>query len=187
VIGFRAIPAAFVSAVLTAGLVAMSGWPAEPPGDQAVIRLSWRVRSPRVQQCRALSAEEIAAQPEHMRRTEECEGRVLPYELEVLLDGRPLLRRTVRGGGAREDRPVYVFDELGVPPGRRRLAVRFTREEVAGARAAATGDGQQTATPAALTLEQEVELRPDEVLLITYDADRRALVARSTAPARSER
>jgi hypothetical protein len=183
--GIRAVVAALVAVILTAGVVALSGWPAEPPGDHAVLRLSWRARSPRVQQCRALTAEEIAGQPEHMRRTEECEGRVLPYQLEVELDGRRLLRRIVRGGGAREDRPVYVFDELAVPAGHGRLEVRFTREAVSDPRAAEQS-GRDVSTPAALMLDQDVQLRADEVLLITYDADRRALVARSAAPARSE-
>jgi len=166
---------------VTAGLAALSGVARDPTDQEAVLRLSWRARSERVQRCRALTAEEQASQPAHMRRTEECEGRVLPYRLEVELDGRRLVSETVHGGGARQDRPVYVFHELPVAPRRARLEVRFVREDQAGGAADPVTESpvRPGATPARLELTREVDLRPGEVALVTYDPDRAELVLRS--------
>lgn len=183
----RRVLAILFALAVTAGVVALSGVPRGASRDEAVLRLSWRARSERVQRCRQLSAEEQAGLPAHMRRTEECEGRVLPYRLDVALDGRPLIHETVHGGGARQDRPVYVFHEVRVPAHRARLSVRFVREDLAAGVHPVSKDDDTPkpgTTPPRLELVREVVLRPGEVALVTYDADRGELVLRSPDPSR---
>ncbi|HEX7091319.1 MAG TPA: hypothetical protein VF192_14350 [Longimicrobiales bacterium] len=127
----RVAVAVVVTGMALAALAALSRAPYREPGaDEAVLRLSWRVRGIRVQECRSLTPEELAALPPHMRRPEVCEGRIAPYRLRVRVDGRVLADTLVHAAGAREDRPVYVFREFRVLPGVHRVDLRFVREAV---------------------------------------------------------
>jgi hypothetical protein len=107
----------------TAGLSRVP-WAAER-SDQAVLRLAWRFRSELVSACRPIPPEEQARQPVHMRRTEECTRALVPYRLVVAVDGVPRLQDSIHAGGARADRPLSLFRELRLPPGRHRVQVRF--------------------------------------------------------------
>ncbi len=141
-------------------------------GDAARLRMSWRMRSVQVERCRELSPDEIARLPTHMRRTEECSGGLAPYRLEVRLDGRIVADEEIHGEGARQDRPIYVFRDIALPPGLHRLSVRFTRI------GDAATDASAGAPPARLELDTEVTLDAGEIGLVTYDAERRTLVVR---------
>lgn len=121
--------AGVVAGVALATLTALSRTPYREPGaDDAVLRLSWRVRGIRVRECRTLTPEELDALPPHMRRPEVCEGRIAPYRLRVRVDGRVLTDTLVHAAGAREDRPLYVFREFRVVPGVHRVDLLFVRE-----------------------------------------------------------
>lgn len=183
---------ALVAAAVTLGTAALSRLPYDAaPGDDALLRLSWRARGEQVRECRRLSAAELEAQPVHMRRTEVCEARSLPYHLRVRLDGRAVLDDTLYAGGARGDRPIYVFREVPLPAGAHRLQVEFVRRDgeqpparnagVGAAADAAAVPRHADATPARLALDTVLRLDADQIVLLTYDADRRALVARGAA------
>ena len=197
-----------LAVAVTVGTAALSRVSWTPhSGDRALLRLSWRARSERVESCRQLSAEEQARQPAHMRQSEVCEGRLLPYVLRVELDGRVLVHDTVRASGAREDRPLYVFRELPVAPGPRRLAVSFTRVPARGEHDGEDDDDDdddddehdgredddeedarsRAAAPARLALAASPTLMAREVYLVTYDEDRRVLVGRRPPPQSSAR
>jgi hypothetical protein len=175
------------AAVAAIGALSRVSYVAEA-GNHAVVRLAWRTRSTRVEECRHLSAEELARRPIHMREDEVCEGRLLPYLLHVLVDDRSD-SSLVRAAGARADRPLYVYREFPVAPGRHRLRVMFAREGSPGAESphdeAAEGahpeHAKATIAPARLDLDTVVTLREREVALVTYDADLRRLVVRSRA------
>jgi hypothetical protein len=160
--------AAALAAILVAVLVLLSRlpWTVEPESD-ALVRLSWRSVGERVEECREPSEAELAALPRHMRQPKICEGRVAPFRLRVELDGAAAVDELVRAAGAREDRPVYVFRELRVPPGEHRLAVHFAAERPRGASAAES---------APLLLEETLVLAPRSVALVSYDADAGRLV-----------
>lgn len=199
---------AVAAAGATVGLAALSRAPlAAYPSETPVIRLAWSVRPERIEHCRTLTDEELADVPAHMRQRVQCEGRSAGYRLVVSIDGAPKFDTLVTGGGARGDRPVYVFRELDVPTGPHRLDVRFERQAIAGVDsvvADADEDAsrdtlmagralreaeertrrQEEAVPPVMTLETDIEPAPREVLLVTYDIDRRALVLRTRAPVR---
>ncbi len=141
---------------------------------EGIVRLAWRARGEHVRECRHLSPEELAKLPPHMRQEEVCEGRVLPYRLVVTLDGTERINREVRGAGAREDRPLYVTEDLAVAPGPHRVSVSFTLEGAA----AAAAESDERATPSRLTFDTTVTLAERRVLLVTYDEDRKALISR---------
>ncbi|NIP83637.1 MAG: hypothetical protein GWM90_32180 [Gemmatimonadetes bacterium] len=162
------------------------------PADRAELRLAWRARVPRVEECRRLTRAEREALPVHMRREVVCEGRVSSYRLEIVVDGTVRHRSVVEGAGARGDRPLYVFEALALEPGRHAVRVAFERIGAdAGPTASASGDRPPAevsepvpgrsprggTVPDRLVLEERLELGSREVVLVTYDADARALVA----------
>lgn len=139
----------------------------------AIVRLAWRARGERVRECRRRTPEELAKLPPHMRQEEVCEGRVLPYRLAVELDGGAVVNQLIHGAGAREDRPLYVFQDVVVAPGTHRIAVTFTREG-----AVPADSGGALATPSRLSLDTTVTLTSRRVMLVTYDEEREQLVVR---------
>jgi len=163
-----------------AALAALSALPyAAEPADQAVIRLTWRARGERVRACRRLTPAELAKLPPHMRQEEVCERRVLPYRLRVTIDGASVVDELVRAGGAREDRPLFVFRDLAVAPGLHRLEVMFEREEDGGGRAEREREEDERAdarqTPRRLALDQPVTLATRRIVLVTYDDEGKRL------------
>ena len=139
----------------------------------AVVRLAWRARGERVRDCHRLTPEELAKLPVHMRQEEVCEGRVLPFRLAVDLDDSAVVNQLIHGAGAREDRPLYVFQDLAVRPGEHRISVRFTLEG-----GPQEHDATRLATPRRLALDTTLSLAPRQVLLVTYDEEREQLVVR---------
>ena len=149
--------ALFVSVVLAA----LSRAPYEiEPGEDAIIRFSWRAAE-RVEECRPLTDEEQAQLPAHMRQSETCERRVTPFALRIGVDGQEVVHDTLSGAGARGDRPLYVYREVGVLAGKHSLAVEF---------------GAVGSADPPLRLEREIELLPREVVLVTRDSERGVFV-----------
>ena len=127
-------------------------------------------------------------------------------------EGPTVLQETVRGGGLRHDRPLYVYREFEVAPGAASYALRLTRidtvrteddeddeeedEEHARRRAsdsALLGDRARRETdqrqrqrasvlPVELALRVDAELDAGEVMLLTYDPGSRALRAVRNTP-----
>jgi hypothetical protein len=180
-----------VAALVTLGIGAASQapWTATGP-DEALLRLSWRAQSETREECRPLTAEEKAELPIHMQVPEVCESQAIPYLLRVSIDGSVLLADTVHGAGAREDRPVYVFREIGLIPGRHALAVEFAPighgfedleeddrdqadDEDGGDE---EDDDDEDEGMLWLRYSEEVPIGEREVVLIAYDSARRALV-----------
>jgi hypothetical protein len=180
---------------VTMSIAALSRVPYVAAGDEySLIRFSWRTPSVTVEECRRPSQEELERLPVHMRRTEVCERRLLPYRLRVELNGRVVYDERVRAAGMREDRPLYVFRELPVTPGEHRLEVVWQRVENGSPsgedpdpdRTESPSPRPQTTVPERLTLSAELHLEPGEVSLITYDLDRQQLVARGRGLIESE-
>jgi len=160
-----------VAAGLTLALVGLSQVPWSPgAGGAAELRLAWRFRSTLVDECRRLSAAELANLPVHMRREMSCERRLTPYHLVVRLGGATVLQDTVRPGGARADRPLSFYRDLRVAPGALALSIRFAPllPESAGV----------AARPPTLTLDTALVARPHRVVLVTLDEARGVLVVR---------
>jgi len=158
-----------VAASLTAGVVLGSALPyTNDSGQQSLIRLSWRAVGNRAEACREPTKDELAALPAHMRRSEICEARLSPFRLVVAIDGAPVLERVIRPGGARHDRPAYVFQEFSVAPGTHRLQIAFTAEP---------GEGVAATQQAPLLFDQPVTLQPREIFLVSHDAETDALAA----------
>lgn len=166
-----------VASMVAMGALTRFGYTAEPP-DEAELRLTWRARAPLVEECRRLTEAERDALPVHMRRDEICEGRVASYRLDVVVDGEVRHRSTVKGAGARGDRPLYVHDSMRLAPGSHEVHVIFERADVAVGSTTPGPAARAGAVPDRLMLEQRIELAAGEVALVTYDATERRLVLR---------
>ena len=185
---------------VTIGIALLSSLPyTAERNPRAVVRLSWRVLGEQVQECRRLTPEELARLPAHMRQEVECEGRVAPYRLTVLVDGVLADSGLIRASGAREDRPIYVFREIEVEPGEHRLEIAFVSErpedagQPTGESPADPGTGAisdtaprsaaRRAVPAPSELHLDVRLALDsrEIALVAYDRDRRELLLKTSS------
>jgi len=190
------IPGVAFAVAAAAALVWASNVPLTIDGSaDAVLRLAWGVRPERIETCRELTAQELANVPQHMRQERVCEGTTAAYRLVVRDEHGVRVDRLIRGGGLRQDRRLYVFEELPLPSGTALVDVRFERVGTSAGdddRSAADeaddrhegGDNaeRQGAIPRALSLVARVTARPREVILVTYDPELRALVTVQRSP-----
>jgi len=156
--------AAGVTALLALALAVLSRVPwAAVPGEDGELRLAWQYKSQPVEQCRRLSAEELAKLPAHMRRETVCERRLRAYLLEVTVDDTARIADTVRARGASSDRPLGVFAHVALAPGRHAARVMFSP----------IGGGHEP-----LAVETTVTVAPRQVWLVTLDEERGRLAVR---------
>ena len=137
--------------------------------EEALLRLSWKMRGEVVQACRKPTPEELERLPVHMRNPDACEGGSSPYRLRVEVDGGGRADRVVQAPGIRQDRPIVVLEEIPVEAGRHRLRVVFEPTDSA-------------AVTAPSVLDRIVELAPREVLLVTRDAETGGLIPSRRQP-----
>lgn len=178
----RLAAAVLLTALGLAALGALSRTPYGAPPTEGLLRLSWRFRGERIDECRPLTEAEKAALPVHMRRDEVCEGRLAAYRLTVEVDDEVVAERSVLPAGAREDRPLFLFEELPVAPGRRHVRVRFRVDE-----ASLPPSATKEARREPLELEATLNVVPGGIALVTYDADVGGLVLRGIGHAEVER
>ncbi len=158
----RRAAAALLAIAATTGIAWLSTAPTDFLGDAgAAVRLSWRVDGVPVEACRTRTEEELAALPVHMRSPLECERTLAPFALDVDLGGRPVVRDTVFPRGVRGDRPLYVFRDFPVAPGRTAVSVRFE---------ALAADGAE-GVPTRYRWNGEVQLNSGDVALVTMGED----------------
>ena len=139
------------------------------PEDAAELRLSWSARPERIEVCRTLSDEELAALPAHMRRKVECEGRSATYDLQVTVDGTVLDRTLIHGSGLRSDRPIFLLRSYPLDPGPRRLQVSLARREPPDP-VADTIPLRPSTLARRVELDTTITVPPGAVTLLTLDA-----------------
>src|SRR3972149_6651163 len=69
------------------------------PPQTGILKLSFTHGADRKAACRQLTAEEIAALPPNMRRTEICPRRRPPVDVELAVDGKLVYRATLPPSG----------------------------------------------------------------------------------------
>lgn len=117
-----------LAAVALAGIAWASRAPmALASVDGAIVRISLGARPERIERCITQSDEELEKLAPQMRQRVICEGVSARYRLELRQGNDVLVSRVLRGGGLRNDRPIYVFQEVPVPAGRVSLRLDLTR------------------------------------------------------------
>lgn len=120
-------------AVLGAGVLSVASAALLWGGNQLVYvppqpiapRLAVSFKHPGVvaEKCRALSEEEKAKQPAHMRRETECVRGRQPVRLKLLVDGQLALERKYAAAGLWGDGSSVALEEFNVPEGKHVVSV----------------------------------------------------------------
>ena len=135
------------------------------PPDKAMLKIAFRHVAAFQRGARALSQEELEKLPRHMRPQNQERSRTgtrVDTVVLVDLDGRHLLQKTYRPSGLRHDGPTFAYEEVAVPPGRYRLKAMLAET------AKGVEDGEQRRL---WRLEDEVDIRPRQVLLIDFSEE----------------
>jgi len=160
----RLLLGAVVAVSITIALGFFSRMPVSGAHEaQAALRFSWRLRAEEAGECQRPSAEELADLPAHMRNPDACVGRVPAHRLLVQVDGEERFDIMIEASGVRGDRPLFVFRELLLSPGRHDVRVSFAPPDV-------DGTGEE-----GLFLDTALDLGAGDVLLVTRNEDTGAL------------
>lgn len=207
---FRWAAAALLPVAFLLGAAWLSTAPMQvDQAGNAVLRISMGARPERIEICRTQTDEELAKLAPQMRQTVLCEGTTARYQLSAHRNGRTVFSSVIRGGGLRNDRPLYVSRDIEVAHGPALYTIQLKRLDSPAdkrdrkqesheeredslhestelpTRAEREHDErrrrQEEAIPSNLHLDLEADLNPREVLLITYNSEERRLLAvRST-------
>lgn len=157
-----------IAAAAVLGIAALSRLPFTPAGgDYAILRLSWRMRGERIENCRTRSQAELDALPMHMRTPTACEGHSVFYTLQVTTGKGPTDSRRIAPAGAKGDRPIFVLHQTAVRPGPQRVRIRFAAES--------HGDAPRSA----VVIDTVITFKAGHVELITLSDDARSFVHRT--------
>lgn len=156
--------------VVSAVAVLLVGWGSRAPyqateSEAALLRLSWRMRPERNEQCRDRTQAELDALPVHMRTPRICETSVVPYRLILQIGDGMADTTVILPAGARHDRPIYVLRDSLLTPAPYRVQVTFERAD--------------STRVNVLRFDQTVKFAAGHIELVTLSDDGRALIQRS--------
>lgn len=158
------------SLALMFAIALLSGTNWTPPStDAGLLRLSWRLTGQTIEDCRTLSAEELSRLPIHMQKPEDCSQTFVSYRLNVLIDDKKVLSKTIEPSGFREDGPIYVSEEIQVKPGLRDVSLYFEPIDT---------KNKERNELVKLNLEEQIAFEKDQVTLLYLKADQSSLEKR---------
>jgi ferredoxin len=161
--GWRYCKAVSVSALLLLTLGALSRVPMGADPTQGVLRIGAHIPGLVIEDCRELSAAELAKRPLHMRLPVECSKIAPTYVLTVEVDGAQVVRRIIDHAGLRADRPLFLDEDIAVPSGAHRFAVDLRPQDL------------DLDKAPRLHLEAAVEVERGVIYLVGYDPQTKAL------------
>jgi len=95
------------------------------PNDEALIKVSFITGGQRVGKCIRRTRAELAKLPPHKRKATVCPRERHPVRLEVLVDGKPRYKATVRPAGLSRDGSSKFYRGLVVSPGPHVIVARL--------------------------------------------------------------
>lgn len=155
-------------------------------GDEARLRLSWRLRADEAGPCLPPGDSGASGSAgDHMRNPDACLPTLSAFRLRVEVDGGPAIDARIRPSGLRGDRPLYVYREIRLAPGRHRVAISFTEDgaERGAEKGLADAEDADPGGSLRLTLDEEISFGPREIVVITFDEGAGRLRVRSTSEA----
>ena len=134
-----------------------SNWPRyrQLPDDQALIKFSFTHQGKPVSDCRKATVEELAKLPPNMRAPQVCPRERSPIEVELDLDGVPVLHHVAAPSGLSRDGASTYYQRIAVAAGTHHLKVRL-KDDVRSA-------GFD------FTREETVSIKPAQILVIDFD------------------
>ena len=128
------------------------------PEDEAQIKLALQHGGARVEDCRRLTAEELAKLPTAERRPHTCSRERVPLVIDLIVDGRTMYEDVLPPTGLSRDGASRAYRKFLVPAGRHMIEARLR-------------DSQRSS---GFDYEKrlETELRPWQNLAIDFNAER---------------
>lgn len=116
---------AYVTFALALGYFSASPAYQHMDPEQALIKMSFSHAGEREEECRRMSAEEIAKLPPNMRQTMDCSRRRVPVVVEVVLDGIVLYHGVRQPAGLWRDGPSTFYERFAITAGPHTLTARL--------------------------------------------------------------
>lgn len=129
----------------------------------ALVRLTLIHAAQRKAECRKRTPEELAKLAPNMRAALDCPRERAPLTVELEIDGKLVVRRTVPPAGLKSDGAASLYHRFTLPAGRHRVVARLRDR----------ADG-----PFNYVHEQTLELAPGATLLIDFAANRGGFIFR---------
>ena len=98
-------------------VILLSSFPWPGGGDEAELRISFRLPAVTAEECRPPTAEEVRGVPPHMRPAEICSGEVVSFGMRVVVEGDTLDAGTLRHPGGGRGRALSVYRSYRTAPG----------------------------------------------------------------------
>jgi hypothetical protein len=116
-VSWRLTKVAAIWLTFGAGVAVLSHWPVFAPvaADHGELKLSLAHLTERLEECRLLTPEEVAALPPNMRTAERCPRERAMAFLVLEADGHELLRQRVRPAGLHRDGRAYLYHSWHLP------------------------------------------------------------------------
>ena len=132
--------------------------------DQAVITVALAHAGERREECKTLTPAEMAKLPPNMRLATKCPRERSPITLELMLDGKSVVKEVADPPGLYADQGVDIYKVVKVPVGEHHLAISMN-------------DNVRVEGPT-YTHEQKVNLKPSQLLLIDFDDDNHVFIVK---------
>lgn len=132
--------------------------------DQGLLRLSFRHPGQVATDCRKRTAEELAKLPPQLRAEMDCERERSPVQVRVELDGELLFDRVYEPAGLRRDGASSGYFRMPIPVGEHEVRVQVNDD------VRVQGFNHEG--------ERRVEVKPGQVVLIDFIADKGGVIIR---------
>lgn len=132
--------------------------------DEAVITLSFTHATQIAEPCRKKTQEELMKLPPNMRLAMDCKRERSPLNLELYLDDQLLTKAVLQPSGIHKDQGVNMFQSIKVKAGKHTLRA-WMNDDV-------------KVKDATYKYEQDIDLKPEQLLLIDFDAGSGGFFAR---------
>jgi hypothetical protein len=123
--------------------------------DQAMITVAFAHAGETREACRILSQEELMKLPPNMRKIDDCPRERSPIVIEATLDGKTIYSKTYLPPGIFNDGSVNLYYNSKVPAGKHTLEIKM--------------DDSVRKEGFNHTLEQEITIAPQQILLIEFE------------------
>jgi ferredoxin len=139
-----------------------SAWPAFSllGPEQAMVSLSISHTGKRIQECRKFTQEELNELPPNMRRPSDCPREKHPIRVEFTANGEALYAQTIAASGIWSDGSATIYARFPMPASAHLLTIGMN------------DSGAGTEPPGGFDYysEQQVQLQPEQHLVISFDA-----------------
>ncbi len=131
--------------------------------QESMLRLSWRLTDQFISTCKSRTEAELRVLPAHMRTKEVCEKKPVTFQLKLFVDNEIKIEESIRAGGFRHDRPIYVHHDVKVSKGLHQVSVQFLPIE------------DEATEAVRLKYDFEINLDERDIALITLAPDKKTL------------